>query len=205
MLDVEKKQKSSEDTTECDATHKIDHQTSKQLLIRHVHSQSVMRGRERQPCGLVPTKVLDLLPARLICATRTGHKRKVRLPAQDRWRSISQCSTSLIAKTSRTIESSSLRARLIPPVMRADMRCCYRCSPQSWRRTITFAGLRRIIVRHIHDADTGRNAQCPFTGADRKSPWPGQTDANDPKLTWGSTSVRSASDTIAHMPSWRAI
>jgi hypothetical protein len=23
--------------------------------------------------------------------------------------------------------------------------------------------------------------KCPFTGADRKSPWFGQTDANDPK------------------------
>jgi hypothetical protein len=41
MLNVEKKQKSSEDTTECDATNKIDHQTSKQLPIRHVHSQPV--------------------------------------------------------------------------------------------------------------------------------------------------------------------
>jgi hypothetical protein len=26
--------------------------------------------------------------------------------------------------------------------------------------------------------------RCPFTGVDRKSPWSGRTDANDPKLTY---------------------
>ena len=50
--------------TQCDATSKIDHQTTKQLLIRHVLSQSVCEDVNANRAAWF-LRVLDLLPREL--------------------------------------------------------------------------------------------------------------------------------------------